>query len=341
LQWLQIYGWSGVDLFFLLSGFIFGTKYATGVAEGRVDGREFFIRRLSRLYPLHLLTLVAAGILAWATFIYFRTVLIYPWNDLYHLFLNVVFAQGTGLEYGFSFNGPSWTLSLEAECYAVFFFICKYAKRNRELIFVIMTVFGACLLKINPSAMPLLNQPLGRALTGFFFGCLVSTAFRSGAITWLRWVALALLTFGAVTALILGSLWSAIGATLYLTLDLVIFPCLLVCSLGFAPLRAVLSSPPLRYLGAISYSIYLLHVVVQMMIFFAFRYFEQPLPSMSLWFYASYAGSVTLLAAIVHRYFEMPLQSRIRSSLLTRQAIQGSLRDGQRVRMALDVSDGD
>jgi peptidoglycan/LPS O-acetylase OafA/YrhL len=316
LQWLQLYGWLGVDLFFLLSGFIFAHKYAASIADHRIGGREFFIRRLSRLYPLHLATLAAAALISWSMFVTIKGFPIYLWNDLYHMFLNVVFAQYLGLQFGYSFNGPAWSLSLEAVCYAVFFFVCQNATRNRDLMFVALVFIGASLLKINPPEMPLLSQSLGRAFIGFFAGCLICSAVNNGALPWLRWVALAHLAFGAFTVLVLGGIWNGIGATFYLAFDLVIFPCLLICSLGFSPLRAVLSSPPLQFLGTISYSVYLLHAVVQMAFIFMFRYMQVPIPATSFWFFATYVVGVIVLAAIMHRYFEMPTQSWIRAKWL-------------------------
>jgi peptidoglycan/LPS O-acetylase OafA/YrhL len=316
LQWLQLYGWLGVDMFFLLSGFIFARNYAEGIASGRVGGHEFFVRRLSRLYPLHVLTLVAAGGIAWLSWLRFRGFPIYAINDMYHFFLNLLFAQSIGLETGYSFNGPSWSLSLEAVCYAAFFVVCQKATRNRVLLYVALAFAGASLLKINPPTMPLLSQPLGRAFTGFFCGCLICSAVNAGALPWLRWAALVNLLFGTFTVVVFGGIWAAMAATFYLSFDLAIFPCVLICCLGFAPLRVALSSRPFQFLGDLSYSIYLLHAVMQMAIILLFRLLNVAMPGTSFWFYATYVGSVVMLAAIVHRFFEMPAQSWLRGRLL-------------------------
>src|SRR6218665_1310018 len=65
-QWLQPlyhHGFLGVQAFWCLSGFIFFWKYAQPVAGGRVAGWRFAALRFSRLYPLHLLTLLAVAAL--------------------------------------------------------------------------------------------------------------------------------------------------------------------------------------------------------------------------------------------------------------------------------------
>ncbi len=49
--WLYKAGWLAVDLFFVLSGFVFYALYATAIAEKAEAARSFAIKRLSRLYP--------------------------------------------------------------------------------------------------------------------------------------------------------------------------------------------------------------------------------------------------------------------------------------------------
>jgi peptidoglycan/LPS O-acetylase OafA/YrhL len=51
-------GECGVWIFWCISGFIFSWKYRDTISGRSVGGRTFFVFRLSRLYPLHLVTLV-------------------------------------------------------------------------------------------------------------------------------------------------------------------------------------------------------------------------------------------------------------------------------------------
>src|SRR4051812_48765288 len=47
------FGWAGVDLFFVLSGFLLGRLVLTEQARtGRFDGRRFTARRLLKLWPV-------------------------------------------------------------------------------------------------------------------------------------------------------------------------------------------------------------------------------------------------------------------------------------------------
>src|SRR5690606_39856368 len=47
-----------VDYFFVLSGFVIAHAYAGRLATAR-DGRRFMVRRLGRVWPLHVLVLAA------------------------------------------------------------------------------------------------------------------------------------------------------------------------------------------------------------------------------------------------------------------------------------------
>ena len=50
--WVQRYGWMGVDLFFVLSGFLIGSQVLKPLANGnRFSFREFYLRRAFRILP--------------------------------------------------------------------------------------------------------------------------------------------------------------------------------------------------------------------------------------------------------------------------------------------------
>ena len=59
---LFLYFFTGVDLFFVLSGFVFAPYLLRG---RRLEPAPFFIRRFFRLFPLYLLSLGAYGVLRW------------------------------------------------------------------------------------------------------------------------------------------------------------------------------------------------------------------------------------------------------------------------------------
>ena len=143
------YGLHAVELFWVISGFIFTHVYLSKVSTGTW---EFFMARVARLYPLHLLTLIfMALMIAWG---YSRaeSFVLPPNADLYHFALNLLFASAWGFEQGKSFNGVIWSVSVEIPVYAVFWLSRTLLARHGSLFAVaMMAAFGAIVLTGPPT----------------------------------------------------------------------------------------------------------------------------------------------------------------------------------------------
>lgn len=100
------YGYYGVQVFWCISGFIFFWKYKTAIADKIVNVKNFFILRFSRLYPLHLATLLLIALLQLIYFSQKNFYFVYQHNDYIHFFLQLFLASNWGVEKGPSFNGP-------------------------------------------------------------------------------------------------------------------------------------------------------------------------------------------------------------------------------------------
>ena len=165
------YGEFGVDFFFTLSGFVFYWKYAESISKREIKPREFFLLRFSRLYPLHALTLFLVAGLQYLYFQRHSNYFIYEFNDLYHFFLNVIFANLSGLQEGPSFNEPVWSVSIEIQLYSLFFCLCLFGvKKKRYMILIALLGWGLSLLPY------MLFH--GGGLWSFFIGGLVFYGYR-------------------------------------------------------------------------------------------------------------------------------------------------------------------
>lgn len=235
-KWLHKFGALGVDLFFVLSGFIFALIYVKPIASGAVSAYDFFILRFSRLYPLHLGTLLLAAFVMWFTFFTLPFSMIPNNADPYHFFLNLGFIHYLGFQGGFSFNTPAWSLSLEGLCYAIFFVLALLSARFFAVGCVVMVLFGISMHKLALT-LPLFNFQVGQATTAFFSGCLVALIFQSPNVRWLRWAALAVLGYFAFYAYVVGTIFGAVSPNMYLVFDMIIFPCVLLCALTFSVFR--------------------------------------------------------------------------------------------------------
>ncbi len=301
LALVYAFGQLAVPLFYLLSGYIFFAAYAQSLGAGRLGSRDFFWLRVSRLYPLHLLTLlVVAGLqaLAWhSTGGYFA----YGHNDWPHFLMNLGFIQFGWFNPIISFNGPSWSLSIEAALYVAFF---AFARRFGAAA-APRLAFGALCLAISSlrAWLPLsgpLNVFFAEGLGCFFVGgCLQLTA------NWpdLRRFALGL----GVLALGLGLLYASGGRRE--TMPILFAGVALV---ALAPgLRRVADLAPLTWLGEISYSIYLWHFPVQIALAVV-AVTLAPLDFSSAATLVLYLGLTLALSTLSFRYFETPARATVR-----------------------------
>ena len=119
-------GFSGVTFFYVLSGYILTVNYADKVGSW-AEIRLFWWKRFARLYPTHLLTLIAAIPLG---------------SSLAVLPLNLLLVQSwiPAQSVYFSFNGPSWSISNEAAFYAAFPWLVALVTPRR------LVVWGMALL---------------------------------------------------------------------------------------------------------------------------------------------------------------------------------------------------
>jgi peptidoglycan/LPS O-acetylase OafA/YrhL len=307
---LYEFGQWAVPLFYMLSGYIFFEAYARPLGQGEVSGREFFWRRASRLYPLHIVTLLAVAALQWqalrATGAYF----LYTHNDLHHFLLNLVFLQFSWFDPIMSFNGPSWSLSIEAALYAVFF---VFARRFGASVGPRLMLGALCLaLSTARFALPLagpLNLFFAEGLGCFFLGgCLQATEGFSDR----RRLALGFF----VLALGVGLAYLTNGRREVLP---ILFAGLVLSAVGSAVFRRVAAWPLLTWLGDISYSTYLWHFPITIALVVASARFA-PIAFSSAWALALYFALVFVVSTLSYRYFERPAQTQVRRWAMEKSA---------------------
>jgi len=142
IKYSQVYedyfaeGFLGVSFFFILSGFILAYSYQEKLLTRKVSFRKFFVARVARIYPMHLLTLLIALPLSYSTF--------FP-NIVYNFFLIQSFVPDESVF--FSFNAPSWSISDEMFFYLLFPVIIFLVNRKKVIIPAIL-IFGISLVII-------------------------------------------------------------------------------------------------------------------------------------------------------------------------------------------------
>ena len=310
-------GWLGVDLFFCLSGFIFYWLYSAAVASAAVSGRDFFVLRFSRLYPLHLATLLAVAIGQALFRLTTDSYFVYPHNDAYHFMLNLLFAPAWGLEESTSFNAPVWSVSVEVALYAVFFALCRLLPVHPKVLLAAAAA-GLVLMEVY--------LPLGRGMSAFFIGGCVYLAYQrivagpriDAFARWLPWLAAALWVLAV--ALAPGAGQSYLGARLmHLYAAALLFP-LTVLALALVETRRGHLMRRASILGDISYSSYLLHFPLQFAVIAVVVWIGQDRTMFySAWTFVAFIVLLLALSLASYRFLELPAQRALR-----RHALKGS-----------------
>lgn len=247
-------GFVGVNLFFALSGFILAYVYLNGRP---VDRPRFWQARVARIYPLYLLGLVVAMPF------YVLDVMQGEFSPLPAILAPLLLQSWfSGLE--MQWNGPGWSLSVEAFFYAAFPFLALWLARVSGRA-ALWGMLGAWLLALLPSTLWQLSMdpadvpanwmlfnPLVHLPT-FLMGAFGAQVYRDYSLP------RAGMWAGLASAAVLGIL--ATGAAPHLVLhNGLLLPLFMLLIVSLANVRSgALHHPRLQLLGEASYSLYLLH----------------------------------------------------------------------------------
>lgn len=130
------FGWSGVDLFFVLSGFLISGQLFATIAKGKnLSIKEFFIKRFFRIIPPFLVVVI----------LYAALPALREWGHLSPLWRYLTFTLNFGLDlrqYG-TFS-HAWSLCVEEQFYLVLplmFLLFGYFKAGRKAFYLIILLF--------------------------------------------------------------------------------------------------------------------------------------------------------------------------------------------------------
>jgi peptidoglycan/LPS O-acetylase OafA/YrhL len=295
------YGAGAVQLFWAISGFVFAAAYI----NHRQTAKHFFVARFARLYPLHFVTLLLVlGVQTFSRHA-FGHIQIGGIDDLYHFALNLFFASAWGFEKGFSYNNPVWSVSVEIVIYFVFFLSIPIVARFRFAVPAALTV--------------LFHQLQTRGVPGAFWQC--GYFFFGGVFLFSvvdRLERLGLLLGVALVALWLHKGYGIIDSTLWYAFPL-LFAGILVCTASidrFSIARPV--TMKLAWIGESTYSTYLLHMPLMMVILCVFDAtgVERLAFIAHARFFVPYIIGLFGMARLSYLYFEVPTGRAIRAYFL-------------------------
>jgi len=311
LWFFYTYGDYGVQAFWTLSGFIFYFKYFDTVSRGLVSGWKFFVLRFSRLYPLHILTLLAVAAFQFGYTSVNGSPFACGGNDSFHFLLHLFMASNWRGQWGLSFNAPVWSVSVEVLIYALFFLMLRLGIRS---IWSCAVLVAACAAARHFH----IDNRVVMCISFFFAGGMAALLMqkahangRSNALRKLTGALAVLLPLAYVSVFFQGGH----GDQELLFLNLWV-PCLVICLAQVHIPTTNRMASGLEVAGNVTYASYLIHFPIQVAVALCFTWMGDSVPFGSPVLLTAYVLGTLALSVPVYRLFEMPAQKHIRRLLL-------------------------
>jgi peptidoglycan/LPS O-acetylase OafA/YrhL len=258
VHYASLWGWAGVNLFFVLSGFLI-TSILLEARDKPHYFRNFYGRRALRIWPVYVLLLIVVYLNApwfigptitqaiktapWLAYIFFV-------QNLFHLALPPAI-------------GPTWSLAIEEQYYFLWAPIVRFLRKPWALAAVLAAALIASPLfrLANLHWMTLTNTLIH--LDGIALGSLLALGLYTITLsrrTWL-WIGLGamLLGFWATATVAAGTAF--LDSSLALAFAGAVLAS--IASTGSRnPLNAALRRGPLAFYGRISYGLYMIHIAI-------------------------------------------------------------------------------
>ena len=319
-------GLTGVELFFVISGFVLAYAYEDALARGH-GGARYLLQRFIRLYPVHLLATLfgfsvyvldgavrgGANPALQSALTLGKSLLLIPEMSAFPIDKGAYFENARL----FPFDNPAWSLLIEVWCSALFLVWRPRGVWLGCTLIALGALLADCTVRIN--GIGGFNQQtflagLPRGMFCFYSGLGLYRLWQAGALR-----ALPRSSVIAVAAVAAGS-FCKLSLNVYLLVAFVAAP--LMVALGTAEPRSPRVRRLFGWLGDISYPLYLLHLPL-----FALARLladvagllpatEWPPRAASL----AMAAVAVALAAACARLYDTPARRWLRAALISRRA---------------------
>jgi peptidoglycan/LPS O-acetylase OafA/YrhL len=264
-----------VEFFFVLSGFVITHAYGS---ERHLDFRKFFILRTFRLVPLHVFLLGAFIIFEFLKLLASRKGFVFnkePFTGMYspsQIVPNLLLVQAwTPLTENLSFNYPSWSISIEYYMYILFAGVSFFCFNRRHLVWIVISTGAFLLLYYNSGVLTAFAY---KGLSCFFAGALSYSIFEKIRRSVQPNFAIASLL--EVVALVMIVMTLNSDLTQKAIIASVLFCCVITLfAFDAGVISRLLQTTVFTFLGRLSYSIYLTHIIVLSLLILMFLVLEK------------------------------------------------------------------
>ena len=267
-------GYFGVQIFFVLSGFLITTiLLEQHGSQGRISLRKFYLRRCRRLFPA--LVVALAGYLL-LNVVRLATSSSLGWDELkprlVAVAVGITYCKDLTLAFGHHHHAdalnPLWSLGVEEQFYIVWpLLLILLLRSRRSLVFWLVLILG--LAVVNRSRLALDGDSWWRLYTGpdanavsVIAGCLAASLHLAGVRLHSRVSNVLMAT--SLVLLIVFCGFNSLYSHLLISVPVVAAAsvCLILAAVRTGPLARALAFRPLVFTGRISYSLYLWHLII-------------------------------------------------------------------------------
>ncbi|MFF4533170.1 acyltransferase family protein [Streptomyces sp. NPDC001407] len=296
LQMFARYGWTGVEIFFLISGFVICMS-----TWGRSLG-DFVVSRASRIYPAYW---VAIFLTATVVSLWPQVRQVQNWDAV---LTNLTMLQtGVGV---WDVDGVYWTLFIELKFYVLFAIVVATGVTYRKCVLFcgIWTVAAVTASSVDSKILDMWTMPLYAPyfIAGIAFYLMYR--YKPTALLWGIVVMSLLLALHHVPRRVADNASHTVPT----------WPASLIIVVAFAVMALIalgkLNRVQWRWLstaGALTYPVYLIHQYIGMTVIYALR---DRIPAHVL--VPSLVVVMLCAAWLLHKYVERPLGKRLRKGLL-------------------------
>ncbi len=275
-DFLNLYGGYVVELFFVISGFVIYNAYAQRIRDGKTVFTRFLVDRVIRLYPAVITSVIVIWIIMWVGYAILGEAITDNANvSVIAIILNLAGLNGGTLEEaaGMSVNGPTWYISVLMVCYLLFYGVIKLCKKSRgaeNVCFIIIITIGI-FIYFNPIELPFLLMSSARGYVFFFLGVLIAQLHQK--VNLVGNILLCLASIGLVFMYIFEKNYDFIFND-SLEVGLAIIVPIVVFFINFTPLEFICNNVVVKFLGGISYGVFLWNMPVYIGVIFVSKVWD-------------------------------------------------------------------
>lgn len=263
LGWVNynfINAYISVDGFFILSGFVLSYIYSERINNGKIGVFQFTLHRVARLYPLHIFTLILTFLIY--KFLYKD----FPFeNPLQTAIHHVFMLQGLGVSQSWSWNDPSWSISVELFA-AILLFKWIIPSKNNELLLIFSIIIYTIVLNKHGSLMAekdlnffIFSSGLLKCIAGMTLGVFIKNLVSSpkeSTVFLVKNIYIKLLAILVISIFLFRKEQAnGVDLSIIILIAYIIAACVSVNDY----VSEFFSNKAIAYIGKISFSIYMIH----------------------------------------------------------------------------------